>query len=128
MGSAGDEEWLHAWDSQKGKAGNNNRNKQAGLYVDFDVQASTVNVPAELFTEGQATLLVEMVESVVGPWTHRAMGDLTRLLTPDPRVHALLAEARVMKANSGDGEVTADVAMALLEKYFEDGGHASEVK
>lgn len=60
VGSAGDEEWLRAWDSRKGKAGNNNRDKQAGLYVDFDLGTTALREPAELFSEGGATQMVQI--------------------------------------------------------------------
>lgn len=100
VGSAGDEKWLSAWNSRKHEAHLHDVGKQSGLYVGFEENA--VQIPAEVVDEAKAAELFMMVQSVVRPWMANAPRDLTSMLTPDPRVTAMLAEAQSLAATSQD--------------------------
>lgn len=102
VGSEGDEGWGRAWDSRKDEAFKHDVAKQAGLYVGFDVTAGVTSIPAEVLGEKRAAELVGMVEPIVGLWMAIAPRDLTAMVTPDPRVTALLAEAAKLRAEAGE--------------------------
>lgn len=127
VGSTGDQEWLQAWNARDEQAGQRNRDKQAGLYVDFDHQSGSVLVPDQRFTEDSATQMVEMVSSVVLPWMRRANGDLTSWVTPSPKILEFMAEVRQQNAAEPMDEKSAlQVTKALYTKYFSDVEHLFE--
>lgn len=83
--------------------------------MNFD--ADSVHIPAEVVAEETAAQMFAMVASVVGPWTQVAETYLTRLLTPDPKISAMITEMRAMKAIPPEERSTDDFD-AFVQKYL----------
>lgn len=115
VGSAGDQEWEQAWGSRPHQARLHDLGKQSGLYVNFETDS--VQVPAEVIVEETAAQMFAMVASVVGPWTAGAETYLTRLLTPDPKISAMIAEMNAL-ATIPPEERSTDAFDAFVQKYL----------